>query len=165
MKLVRINHIRCDEYDAITYMMAPDEWSKEDIHSAIDRAQSKYLDALKRANVTKPIPPNDYKEYTGPPYGNFPDLTVKEVQEEWDRKKEEYMKWKNSRIGIKKSVTNFLQDEGFTHLYDDKSAVEATMDWGHRHGSRIEYEETKTNTFPTPNELATGKKEEHPFGV
>lgn len=152
MRLIRIEHERCGEIDAFTFAFCPDEWTSAVIYSRIDVAQKKYLEAIKKAR--EEVPP-EFKNFhyilQVKDYELYPDKTVKEIEQEHKEKLEKYEEWQKSRNKIKSQFNRFLEDEGFTTLWNATEEDDIfSVYWGHRHGEPIIYEDTKTDTTKAP---------------
>lgn len=148
MKLASIAHERCQEVDAMTYCWIPDDWDSFEFQKVVNQAKADYWDKLKFHN---PDPPNDYKQYISfPEYDKYPDKTVKEVKDEWQAKKEAFLTWKSENDLLTKPFALFLQDYGIKPFYDyDDEVMTAEIDWGHNHGTKIEY----SATDPSPSNM------------
>jgi hypothetical protein len=156
MKLVKVDHIRCAEWSGSTYVWAPNEWDEEQIENAVRTARQDYLDALNLARENQQ-PPNDYR-YGPPPFAKYPDKKVSEVIEEWEAKKAEYSAWEKEQAKTKRSFMNFLALQGFTWLgSNEDDVIEVDVDWGHMHGTRIDYGETESDPSKSPAKVAGGK--------
>lgn len=147
-KLVRVSHIRCGETDAYTYVVAPVDWKASRIHDAVYAAEKKYLAAVEIAKEGTEAP-NDYR-WGPPPYEKYPDKTVAEIKAEWEAKKVVYEAWQKEQNKTKHSFAAYLLEQGFRELWDVGIAHDVDLDWGHRHGTKIDYTETRLDTMPTP---------------
>lgn len=154
MKLVKITHLRCGEFRAATYVMAPNEWSEDEIDDKVFAAQEEYLADLSRRYQQKeeehksgkvvymPSPPNliQIKDAQG-------DKTIAEVWAEYEEKRAEYDAWsKEDRKGNNR-FDHYLKKQGFSFLWECEG-TEVEADWGHRHGSRLDYTDTVLDEFP-----------------
>jgi hypothetical protein len=152
MKLVRVEHIRCRDYSGRTFVLCPETWTEDEIEDKLCLAQENYLKALKDFQELGGKAPNKATVYTAPPYRDYPDKTVAEIDALWKHKQEEYAEWNSLRNNWRKSFATFLTDQGFTHLDDDEAeCLEHSVDWDHRHETRIDYSETETDSFPPPD--------------
>lgn len=136
--IVRIVNIRCGEPDSTVYIGAPEEWVEEVIEHRMLIAQRKYLEALdwRAANDD---PPNEYRPGARAPYEAHPDRLVSEVTAEWEQKKQAWELWRAKQKKQERPFVEFLLDEGFRRIYDVAEA-EMFLDWGHRHGQRLDYD-------------------------
>lgn len=160
LMIVKIEHTRCDEWSAVTYCGAPDDWTEEQVYEAVHKAEKAYLEALQLAKDEADAP-NDYKPYGGPPYDRYPDKTVKEIKEKWAEKKKVYDEWNARQRATHKSFQSFLEDQGFSHL-EEHADMEVELHWGHRHGTSIDYGEPQIDSMKTPRKMA-GIKDEPRF--
>lgn len=149
LHLVKISHVRCGEADGTnTYVWAPPDWDEVPIREAVKRAQEAYLAAL-AATYKVGKPPNDYRQYGKPPYEKYPDDTVKAVDAMWAAKKIVWEEWHNEQSRAFLGFEKFLVEQGFEAFYGHEDEA-VDLDWGHRHGQRIDYSETDSDTLPTP---------------
>lgn len=158
MKLIRIVHYRCSEVDCATYMMAPDEWSEDQIDEKLRDAQGKYLEAFELAKKDEK-PPHESKDlYSYQVFAREENLdrTAREIIEERDRMRAERKVWQDKQWQTKKQFSSFLSEQGFISLWNDDVAEEYELDWSHRHGQRLDYDKNVSDPdkFPTPEKLA-----------
>lgn len=158
MRLIKIRHIRCSEFAAYTYVFAPDLWSDELIQINLEEAQSKYFNAIKIAREKDPLPPGGI--YGQPPYKDYPNKTVQEVLDIHEEQKKVIKKWQDRQRNTKRSFIEFLKDEGFIPIYEPDDDDVFEVNWGHNHGTSIDYSETELDTLPTPNALVNGPEED-----
>jgi hypothetical protein len=154
MQLVRIENIRCAEWDSNTWILAPDEWDEDKIQEQVDKAMDAYIDTLDKLRENKKGKPFPNLRYA-PDYKAHPERTVREIDEEYDRKKIANQEWEKEHKDRNLGFENFLMNQGFFSLYDDEAdsfIVEASANWGHRHGTRINYNETR-NEHITPQSV------------
>lgn len=152
MKTISIHHIRCGEWDASTYVLAPDDWDDNTINQKIQDAAKEYLVVLKQAKEDNPRPGN----YYGPDW-NSPkhlDKTVREVLAERTIEEEKIKKWEKRQRENRKQFSDFLADQGFTPLWKLDENLVFEVDWGHNHGLFIDYSETETDGFPSPAQVS-----------
>jgi len=156
MKLLVVGHERCGETDGHTLLWVPDSFhpdeDSDDLYNAIDAAEKAYLadaKALQEArDVGKPEDPGYNFNATKYP----DDMTIGEAKADWEAKRDAYtvFRARESKAGryfdyylleaIPGSI-NFWQG-----VYDEIESlplITGTAIWGHRHGQKIEYGETK----------------------
>jgi len=165
MRLVRIENVRCQEWDSNTYVFAPADWSEDDIQYRVDKAVTNYIETVKTAHE-KYKDGRPYPATFGPDYHKAdPNKTVGEIREEFERRREENRKWEaETKKQRGWGFLQFLEEQGFFSLFSDEAdeiVVEASANWGHMHGHTIDYNETHTEHV-TPNQVA-GVKEPY-FG-
>lgn len=160
MKPVAISHERCGDYEDWSYMLAPDDWDDDKIQDEIDEAMTDYIAALRTA-IKEENPPNGGKgRYGAVPYNDYPDLTVREVQELWAKYKKEYDEWFETTKPTQATFEMFLGKRGFAYPWDDDDAVYYAH-WGHMHGTPLKYgNDYKVNNFPSPADLVERVREE-----
>lgn len=154
MKLARIEHVRCDEYGGSTLVWVDDGMTEEDLQAAVDRASARYLAAATEhmKEVKKTGPPHQ------PDWNFHRDRVIGEVLDEHERKKAEYKDWANGRRRALRGFDQYLEDEeGITGFWDNEAELNAEVDWGHRHGTPIEYGETKWPHFKLLKTVKRGK--------
>lgn len=152
MRLIQIWHERCGDYEECTYRLVPDDWTDDEIHGRLIKAKDEYWAALTQA-IKEQAPPNNWRSHSNPPYDKYPDLTVKEVKEIWEKQKTEYKEWEKKDIPTRKRFEDFLDDD-FVELYDTPREDEFTVFWGHAHGIPLEYGEPYlAGGPPSPKDL------------
>ena len=68
MKLVKIEHLRCGEYEGYTYLLAPDNITKEKFQEDVYKASKNYLKAKEDFKKM-----NERPKYLSPSLNEFPD--------------------------------------------------------------------------------------------
>jgi hypothetical protein len=155
VRLVRISHLRCSDYDRSSWMIAPKDWDDEKIEDEIYAAQDAYLKQYQVAKLNN--------EFAGPPYPGYvpkyadcpPDMTIAEVQADHLAKMNAYNDWKKKDDQTKRTFESFLTDQGFETIWHTDEVLAVECDWGHRHGMSLEYGNDKElNGMITPAQLA-----------
>lgn len=156
MQLVRIRHERCNEYDGVeTLVLAPSEWSEDEINSHIFKAQDAYLEDVQRLMQIE-------KEEAPAHYWNFqqfiekadlrPNMTLVEARklfEEYQAKSKAFKEKLNARH---KRFDVYLTAEGFVTIWSDEAEQHITtadVNWGHRHGWPLQYGDHDRYDFPS----------------
>ena len=151
--IVRIDHVRCGEHDGTyTFVWAPDDWTMDRVDEAIYAAQRAYLEAVEQAKK-EAEPPNDFKWGWQIPWKSNRHRNVGELLDEYEAKKAEYKEWEKRMHKTRVPFSGYLKDQGFKVIGD--VAISIDLDWGHRHGTNIDYSETKTDTLPVPKKMAS----------
>lgn len=147
MKLARINHIRCREYSACTFVWVRDDMSEDELEARVYAAQKEYLAALTEfSQAEKPVERAPYQP-------NWEKLRDRNVGEVLDQHKEEKAKAKAFDEVRRKALKTFgeflAKQEGIESFWgaDDPPVMKGEVDWGHMHGTRIEYGETEWPEF------------------
>lgn len=146
MKLVKIQHYRCDEPRYITLAWAPDEMTEDQVQERVHNAQNAYLAQLKAWK--------QHKEQEAPAvpwtldYDQHLDKTVREVKEIHAQKKAAYNEWEKVQTGFKRSFGQYLDDEGLTEFWAEDPELSLTVDWGHRHGESLDLSPTEWEDMP-----------------
>jgi len=157
MKLIKLIHTRCMEYDCQTYTLAPDEWDDDEIQDRAYEAQGEYLAAIKRWKEEADPPDPDFQPYQKQKwYADHPDMTIREADARWEEKKDEHRAWEEERNKARRSFQSFLEDQGFTSIWRDDAAEEVSLDWGHRHGWPLDYYEGDPDTLTPAVRKAAG---------
>ena len=152
MKLVRIGHYRCGDYDCVTFALAPDEWDEARIEVEVDKAHEAYMVEFDKARADEAGPPDP--GYS-PDFKAHPDKTVGEVMAEHQAAREARNAWDKEQAKTRRRFENFLMDRGFVSLWSDEANAQfVEIHWGHRHGQRLQYGEDEIDTMPTPAKLA-----------
>lgn len=144
MKLARVDHIRCGEWDgAFTYVWIEDDMTEEQFQKAVDRAADAYLQA-----VIEYMGANEQKH---PPMINWENNRARVVAEVLDERQVAetvYKNWeKKRREAIVSFDTYLCKEEGIVDFWYEDPAITGEIDWGHRHGTPIDYGETRLPRF------------------
>lgn len=139
MKLVKITHDRCAEYDGTEYVLAPEDWDAAKIKETVDKVCNQIIiDAKLIKN-----PPTGAPSFH-PEYKEYPDKTVREVEELHAQEKAKYDAWKKENSKLTRSFVDRLRDAGFVGLWEDSSgALKVTAHWGHNHGLDLGYKRSE----------------------
>jgi hypothetical protein len=148
MKLARIEHERCDEIQAYTYVWVPDSMDEAGFYDAVTKAQDKYLAYIKADAASNPVP-NTARPGSRPDYDQYPDLTVSEVKSLHSAQIEEYKQWSEARRLARRHFREYLADYGILDFYSHQPDLNVVAHWGHRHNTWIGYEDTN----PTERDL------------
>lgn len=145
MRLVKIYHIRCSEWDGSTYAWFPEDWSIDQISEAVYDAQTSCFRARQEA-----------KEVAGqePPYVGYPnfntaprDKTAGELMDEYEVKKAAYTEWHAKVNAATKPFISYLLPP-VKPLWDESELVNVDCDWGHHHGDVFNYQESPGDYKP-----------------
>lgn len=154
MRLVKIEHVRCNETDwsRQTLVWAPDDMAEESIDAKIVSAQKRYLKALREFQELTEEQKRMLSVGTWglPNYKSEPDRTktLAQVDAEHAAKRARYDTIVAKERAAMRSFAWFLHDEGLTLFEDhDSDLVLVTLDWGHNHGLGIEYPHTPSDTM------------------
>jgi hypothetical protein len=141
MKPATIRHFRCGEptFDWTTVWI-PDEMTEEEFILAAQKARDAYLGRVQQ--FMKQTPPNDYRPHNKPHYELQPDRTVSEIRQEWEKKKAVWEDWDKARQKTKPSFVQILCEDGRVQRVPDAD-ISYELDWGHKHGWPIDYDEDK----------------------
>lgn len=137
MKIIKVTHYRCAEYDKCEYYVAPDAMTVEEISKVLEKAQEAYLVALAAWEALLPKP-----AFPGTNISDFPEeITIAEAK----RRVAEAMRCREEietkRRAIELSFDSVLSKLNIivvrsVHVSED---LEFTVDWGHRHGMQLDY--------------------------
>lgn len=143
MKLIRIQHERCNEWSASSYALAPDDWDDEQISRAIRAAQDDYLAFEQEFRERQSDNGFTAHYFPGhPSYEQHPDKTVREVQELHAAQKTEWQRWRDREYQSRQPFSAYLEKHGLIRLVnaeEEHGIQEFDLDWGHRHGWRLDY--------------------------
>lgn len=144
MKIARIDHNRCGEHRATTYVWVADDMGRYELTKLVTEARTSYLAAIDASKTNSTRPP-----YAGsvPNYSAYPNTTtLAEAQADHERKKNAYDAWEARERLAQKSFAAFLVDvaEGrIQQFWDGEPALKVEIAWGHRHGDVIDYSEVE----------------------
>lgn len=141
MKVAKINHYRCDDFSATTYVWVPDDTTQEQFEDAVFKAQDVYLafcrEFAARIKVGDPGWVVDYRNYPNK------QATLAEIDEEFAAKKAVYNEWHEQEKKAYKTFGEYLRAEGYIPLWDhEPELLIEELDWSHYHGIHIGYEDT-----------------------
>ena len=137
MKLIKINHIRCDEEQASTYAWVSDAWDDTIIRDKVYNAKKGYTEFAREWSAQE----REARPYQAP-YDLHPDLTVKEVKAIWEEQKAEYKEWSEQREAFRHGFMHFLIREGIYPLYHQEPDFVMDIDWGHMHSVTLDYNDS-----------------------
>lgn len=141
MKLAKVEHIRCDSYDGdASYLWVPDDLTEDAFEEAIDAAIINYLQNLQEYQAHD-INKLGYWPPSSPDFKKYPDKTVQEVLEIFEKEKAEWNRLDEIRVRTEKTFTDVLISKipGAQKFWDHDEILTASADWGHRHGTHINY--------------------------
>jgi hypothetical protein len=149
-KLAKISHNRCYEYDSTTFVMIPYEWSIFDFNHKVKAAQEKYLQFFNKLKTQDAVPFVPYK----PDYAKADKTkTIAEIETEHQEKLNKFQEYEEFRVKASRSFTYFLQDEGMFPIWAVDADYEVDIDWGHAHGSRLDYHDKDLEDFYLKKDL------------
>lgn len=136
MRLVKIEHSRCNEYDGTEYVLAPDHWNEKYLHETIHGVVRDMIEDAKRVKN----PPFGAPGWH-PPFDDHPDKTVAEVKALHETAKHTYSEWKKGNEHLSRSFKDRLVERGFTRLESDEAdSIKVKTYWAHNHGLELNYE-------------------------
>jgi hypothetical protein len=145
VKLAFIEHDRCGEWAASTYVWVEASMHSDDLEGLVEAAKKCYLDAeeaFKKDPDCPPLPNWQNK------YSRWPDKTVKEAEFLFEAQEKLRKAWEKKRDSARRSFAEHLVavSGGKVQLfYDVEIPLRVTCSWGHRHGTTIDMGETKPN--------------------
>ena len=150
MKVAKVVHYRCDDYSATTYVWIPDDMTNDEFIANVRHAEIDYLAFVEEFSKVDKVKDPGWS----PDYKKFPDKTVTQIDAEHAVLKKEYSEWKTKETQAYKSFEYYLRKYGCIPLWEYEGCIETTVDWGHRHGQTIDYENTyddeRMQDFPGP---------------
>jgi hypothetical protein len=147
MKIAQINHYRCGESDAQSYVWVPDDMAADQLQVWVDKAQKEYdiaVQALEKLH--HPLPPPGY----APDYSKYPDKTVAEIEKAHAVRVSEWAIQGNIKKTAQRNFGQILKgitDGKILTFYEVAFSISADVDWGHRHGKQVDYGETDIKDF------------------
>ena len=157
MKLAKVEHDRCNEYAATTYVWVADDMTEEHLYALVEAARRSYLQAEEDFKIDAPKNPG----YV-PNYKVYPNNSVKEVEDMFNIERLAYKKWEEKRALAREPFVFHLikASNGLAKsFYDMPDALTVNCSWGHRHGTTIKF----GGTYPEKKDLNYPKEEEHRF--
>jgi len=144
VKLVRIEHERCQEPDGTTWCFAPDDWDQERFEKAVFAAKRAYqvaMDAYMEEAKKQGFPAQSYGWSAPPNYASYPDLTVKEGQERHKAEEDERKRKREIALAGTHNFAWFLEQEGLVQFHRADADLYMELDWGHQHGRPLDYQQ------------------------
>ena len=136
MKIVAIEHERCNEYDKTEYYAAPDSMSEDEIQEAVRAAQTAYLADLEKVTVEVPLP--DRVSFQVADHDD--NATIGEIKARLKAYDEAVMA-RNKAIQARTSFTEELKKVGIVEFWTLKhpDLTKCFLSWGHFHTKKFEY--------------------------
>jgi hypothetical protein len=128
-----MEHERCNEPDKVEYYSCSDALDEDSLESLVYEAQKEYLSELAKFETDfKPVSP----EFVNRPLSAPDDMTIGDIKKLKTEYDEKYTIW----AALKSLHFNdFLKKRGIIPIHGDKKLHRVFVDWGHRHGSVLEY--------------------------
>ena len=145
MRLARVDHYRCDDIAASTYVWIPDEKDQAAFEVDVARAQEAFLAAgAAAAEHAGPRPVSAWSPGLTPlRLDDAPDsTTVGELRAARAQAQAEWAAWEAKRKAASRPFGSFLADLGYRAFYDIEPALVADLGWGHRHGQALDLDDT-----------------------
>lgn len=145
MKLARIDHFRCDDIAASTYVWGPDDLTPERLEADVAKARESFLAAgIAAASHAGPRPESAWSPGLVPTNleGVPAETTVGELRAARARQKEEWAVWETKRKAASRPFGAFLVDLGYQLFYDVAPDLSTEVGWGHRHGQQLDLDDT-----------------------
>jgi hypothetical protein len=139
MRLGKIENMRCGEIDSYTFVVIPDDWSKDDFTARVRAA----ADAYKEALDTKPPEEPPRAEH----YPNLEkldqSLTIGDLVKERKDKEAAWTAWFSEWENLQRSFGEHLKDVGLLPVQWHEGDEFIPINWGHRHGSKMQLDEAR----------------------
>ena len=137
-RLVSVDHVQCAETSGYEHFLAPPEWTQDEIDAKVDKITDEMIRDAKEVQAAVENP--GY----GPNFGDYPDLTVKQIKEDFAKKREAYKTWKAANDHLMRSFAKRMEDSGFSQLWDaedkeETGTIRSSANWGHSHGLKLNY--------------------------
>lgn len=139
-RLVEVDHVRCSETDGSEYFLVPPEWTEEEIEAKVDQIVT---EMIADAKVVQQAPENPGY---GPKFEDHPDLTVKQIKEDFAKRREAYTAWRKENDQLTRSFYSRAEEVGFAPLWkaargdiEGTGAINVSAYYGHNHGLSLKY--------------------------
>lgn len=141
MKIARVHHIRCSEYDGCTLLWVPDDWDQIKLEEAVTTAKKRYLEWYEEHDINDK-PPNDYQPHRQPDFKSYPQsMSIGDILASHAKKKAEWEAWNDEHRKHDRSFEEWLHE-----LYSEVNSfwkydpeLQTDVSWGHRHGTKLRY--------------------------
>lgn len=142
MKLIKIEHFRCGDFEGYSYLFAPDNKTSEEVEEDLSWVYQQQT----KAQVPGKEPP-----YLLERISDYDDsLTIKEVKEKLAQNNLDREEYRKKLDNARQSFNHWMMQKGYMPLSLNEDLECYSMDWGHNHGERFEYSLTKGLDF-NPN--------------
>ncbi len=155
-KLAKIQHYRCGEpiwREGYTYVWVPESWDGLTLQDYVDAAQKSYLETENEFKKLAPVPPPGYGVTITP---STPDsATVAELKAEHAVKEKAYKEYQAMVDKSRKPFAWHLKQVSggaVLQFWENEIRLTAEANWGHQHGTTIEYGSTKLQDYPFPKD-------------
>lgn len=156
-KLAKVDHFRCDEVRASTYVWISPDLSADEFEKLCIDAKTAYLLAESGAkNARTPHPGWQ------PPYEMYPNLPVAEVKALHEQRLAAWKADEEKRDAARQSFATILEERSDGRIkgfYEVKPDTETTVYWGHQHGTLLEYGETDPDKSDLKGSLAKSRSD------
>lgn len=146
MKLARIEHDRCNEFDCHTFVWIPDVMERDEFNKIVKLAQEEYLKAESEfKRMTRPLDPG-----YSPQYDKYPNKTVAEVKTAFDEARIIYTEYEKKLSDARLHFCSHLikaSGDRIKSFWDGDFLITSHIDWGHRHGENLNYKEKSPDDF------------------
>jgi hypothetical protein len=153
MKLALVNHYRCDQpagkFGLHTYVWVPDDMSEHEFGLLCEAARDMYLENEKRFKTNAPafypgqgpviLPTHEDKK------------TVGELRAEYNAIQKAWEDFEETKRNNRKPFSTLLvevSNGAIKQFWQEPAAVTHKVNWGHNHGTTIDYGPTKIGDFP-----------------
>jgi hypothetical protein len=148
VKLARVDHERCQEISASTYVWVRDDMTQKEFEGRVHAATRKYelaLTELREHQADKPA----FSPYSRPDWERERGRNVSEVLDEFAERQRVAKEREAKERAASGSFLSFLEDGADVRgFYDrEEDILTDTVHWGHRHGVSIDYGETEVEDF------------------
>lgn len=135
MKIIRVEHIRCDDIDGRSFFIVPEGKNDDEISDDVNSSMDEHIQAIK-----------DFKksdaeiEWLQDRVDSFPnDITIGQAKQLIEKSRKDYDERKTREQLATNDFTFFMEKRGYEHiLYSEK--IETFMAyWGHYHGVSLQY--------------------------
>lgn len=140
MKIIKIVHYRCSEWQAASYLIPPKDRTDTEIESDIRQVVEQYIQRQKEYNKQKPVNPN-WSPVKLEAYDK--DMTIGELIELRKKQLDEYQEWSKKKEEAEISFVDHMRKLGYRALWEvEEDEIELYYaEWGHNHGITIKYGE------------------------
>ena len=151
MKLAVVRHERCgeQEWGCGTYVWVADDMSEEELGRLVCLAQTSYLKAEAELKRTTASRDPGYQ----PSFSQYPEKTVREVQALHAQEKQVWQEYEKKRNKARQPFSKHLvgvSGGAIKDFHDMEPPLVVEAGWGHRHGTVLDYGDTKINETTTP---------------
>lgn len=136
MRILKLNHERCGEWDDATYLFVPSNKSLEEVYEDVNWARKQVIENGHMSLGSRPTPLSNYLEAF-----KEDSISIAEAKRQVKKRAQEINDFDEAQWKKNRSFTSYMQERGYKtiHEMDENELIVTDVDWGHSHGVTITY--------------------------